>query len=184
MENQLIWWKTTEDKCEWHLGPFVIRNLWGTTDVFEDAPVIEALVELWRKFFDVVLPWYEPDRWDSVICSIQIDHGKFDIIPTENLDFRGSVGRVNLTFRECDARLLHGDFPSDEAFELECQREEKRFVDALMTAWTKVRSEPTIARIVESRVIPFRIINNGEDYEGYDSPSLLHVDSLGDYATT
>ena len=49
-----------------------------------------------------------------------------------------------------------------------------------MLAWSMVRNEPAIAQIVESRIIPFRVINTDES----EVPPLLEVPSLGDYAAT
>lgn len=171
MENELVKWEITDDRHG------IIRNIWGSTSAFEDASIHEALVELWRRFFDTVLTWYEPDRWNSILCCCEIDGGKFDIIPTEELDYRGAKGRINLRFDELRARLLFGDFPDDAEFERACRKQEQRFVSALMAAWSYVRDDPAIVRVLENRVIPFRIVNSVE----FDVPSLLDVASLGEY---
>ena len=171
MEQQLVEWKLIEDRHG------IIKNLWGTTSVFDDTLIVEAFAEQWRKFFDTVISWYEQDRWNSVLCVCIADRGDFDIIPTEDLDFRGTKGRVNLRFSELRANLWYDRFPDDAASHLAFQHEEKRFVKALMAAWSKVRSESAIAHIFESRVIPFRIINTDES----DVPPLLDVPSLGEY---
>lgn len=180
MEQQLVEWKPTEDVWERSQSRFAIKNLWGTTTAFEDALVVQAFTELWRQFFDTVLPWCEADRWDSILCVCIADRGDFDLIPTENLDFRGTLGRVNLRFNELRASLWYDQFPDDTASNLAFQKEQKRFVGALMLAWSMVRNEPAIAQIVESRIIPFRVINTDES----EVPPLLEVPSLGDYAAT
>lgn len=180
MEQTLVEWKLTEDVRPRSGSQADRKNLWGTTTAFDDAPIVEAFAELWHKLFDTVLPWYEPDWWNSILCVCIADRGDFDLIPTENLDFRGSKGRVSLRFDELRASLWYDKFPDDTSSELAFQKEQERFVKALMAAWTKVWNEPGIARVVESRAILFRIINSDES----DVPPLLDVFSLADYAVT
>ncbi len=151
------------------------RKLWGETDVFDDASVIEAFAEQWHKFFEVVLSWYPEQSWNSILCVCIEYFGTFDIAPTIDLSPK-SLSGCNLKFTEL-YRKLHGEFPDDAAFGLACKQEEARFVSALMAAWNKVRTEPTIASIVRRRAIPFRVINSDRS----DVPPLIDVPSLSEY---
>lgn len=102
------------------------------------------------------------------------------MIQSEDLDFRGDCGhRVNLRFDELRASLWYDKFPDDVTSDRAFQQAQTRFVGLLMAAWSKVRGEPTIKQVLESRSIPFRIINTDED----DVPPLLDVPSLADYGS-
>lgn len=154
MPDSIVWTTTSS-------GGGKKRKFWGVTEAADDNQIAAAFAEQWRKVFLEVLPWYPPEKWNTLHCGVNAYEGTFDFAPLLDFDLRKSLPGCHLKFDALEGRV-QDDFDTDEEFEEVCQAETERYLGLLMRGWEQARGDKEVADRLKALRIPFRAIDSPE----------------------
>lgn len=116
--------------------------------------------------FNQQLRWYPPNRWDSILGSLQIWHGTIDLEPCLGLDLHKQLPGCGLTLEALRTRWH--ETPAVEIDEV-THKFEQLVCTSLMLAFQRIVDEEAVRATLSVRELPFTLLS------APDAPPLIET---------